>query len=115
MPGLYYLISKKCYEKEERIWKLALAVIYLYKMISTFYKDHSDKPITILLSINSTPPILKSITKPTAMLIADIKRKSNSQEFYQVNKKSLDLLSSHNGVLMSLDFNYLVLLLSLDL
>ena len=57
--GLYYLITWKKYPKEENTWKLFLAVINLWKIVSTFYKDHSKKPTATSALLNSTSPIAK--------------------------------------------------------
>lgn len=59
LPGLYYLISWKSYTKAKSIWEYVLAVMYLEKMISTFYKDYPNKPITISLLTDSTPLMAK--------------------------------------------------------
>ena len=44
LPGLYYLVSWKGYPKEENTWEPALAVQHLRKLISSFHKDHLNKP-----------------------------------------------------------------------
>ena len=59
MLGLYYLVLWKGYSEEENTWKPSLAVIHLRKLISTFYKRHSEKPIAIFLLLDSAPPIAK--------------------------------------------------------
>ena len=46
-PGLYYLVSRKGYPKEESTWLLALAVQHLRKLIGIFHKDNPDKPTAI--------------------------------------------------------------------
>ena len=38
--------------------------MYLQKMISTFHKDHPEKPTATSLSLDSTPPMAKSSVKP---------------------------------------------------
>ncbi len=61
MPGLYYLVLWKGYPEEENTWEPSLAVIHLRILISTFYKEHPEKPI-------ATSPLLDSaplITRPT--------------------------------------------------
>ncbi len=55
LSSLYYLILWKGYLKEENTWEPTLAVLYLHKLISTFYYDHFDKPIAISPLIDSAP------------------------------------------------------------
>ena len=59
LPGLYYLVAWKGYPKEENTWEPSLVVIYLRKMISNFHKDHPEKPILILATLESTTPLAK--------------------------------------------------------
>ncbi len=59
MPGLYYLVSWKSYPEEENTWEPSSAVIYLRKLISTFYNKHPEKPIVTSPSLDSTPLIAK--------------------------------------------------------
>ncbi len=40
-------------------WELLSAVIHLRKLISTFHKEHPEKPIAISLLLNSAPPITR--------------------------------------------------------
>ena len=61
LPELYYLVAWKGYLEEETTWKSFLAAMHLQKMVSTFYKDHPEKPTSISASLNSAPPM----TKPT--------------------------------------------------
>ena len=57
--GLYYLIIWKNYPKKENIWEPFLVVIHLWKLVSTFYKDHPKKPIATSAPLDSTPPMGK--------------------------------------------------------
>ena len=59
MPGLYYLVLWKGYLKEENTWKPSLAIIHLQKLISTFHKEHLEKPTAIFLFLNFVLPIAK--------------------------------------------------------
>ena len=68
LPGLYYLMSWKGYLEEENTWKLASTVQHLRKLISLFYKDYSDKPTATFPTIDTTPPIIRPIVKPTKPL-----------------------------------------------
>lgn len=62
------------YSQEKSIYELVLTVMYLRKIFSTFYKNHLEKPIAILLLIDSA----LFIAKPIAKLAA---------KFFQVTKK----------------------------
>ena len=66
LPGLYYLVSWKSYLKKENTWKPILAVQHLRKLISSFHKDHSNKPTAISKAINTAPPMARPIIKPAA-------------------------------------------------
>ena len=62
--GLYYLVSYKGYPKKEHTWEPSSAVMHLSKMISTFYKDHSEKATATFPPFDSTPPMAKPSVKP---------------------------------------------------
>ena len=64
LPGLYYLISWKEYPEKENTWEPSSTVIHLRKMISTFHKDHPEKPTATFPPLNSAPPIAKPSVKP---------------------------------------------------
>ena len=66
--SFYYLISWKRYQEEKNTWEPVLAVQYLKKLISSFYKDHSDKPIVTFLAIDTTSPMARPTAKPTKSL-----------------------------------------------
>ena len=57
--GLYYLVTWKGYSEEENTWKPFLAVIYLQKMVNTFYKDHPEKPTATSARLDSALPMAK--------------------------------------------------------
>ncbi len=59
MPNLYYLILWKGYPEEENTWEPSSAVIHLWKLISTFHKEHPEKPIATSPPLNSAPPMAK--------------------------------------------------------
>ena len=59
LPGLYYLVAWKGYSEEENNWEPSSAVMHLRKMVSTFHKDHPEKPIAISASLDSAPPMAK--------------------------------------------------------
>ena len=59
LPGLYYLVAWKGYPEEENTWELSSAVMHLQKMISTFHKDHLEKPTTTSANFDNAPPMAK--------------------------------------------------------
>ena len=65
LPGLYYLISWKRYLEEKNTWEPALAVQHLTKLISSFHKDHPDKPTATSPTIDTAPPMARPTVKPT--------------------------------------------------
>ena len=62
--GLYYLVSWKGYPKAESTWEPSFAVMHLWKMIFTFYKDYLEKPTATSLPLNSALPMAKPLVKP---------------------------------------------------
>ena len=59
LPGLYYLVAWKGYPEEENTWKPSLAVMHFRKMVSTFYRDHPEKPIATSAPLDFTLPMAK--------------------------------------------------------
>ena len=74
LPGLYYLVAWKSYPEEENTWESSLAVIHLRKMVSTFHKNHLEKPTTTSALLDSAPPM----AKPTTQLPTKQKREQPS-------------------------------------
>ena len=68
LPGLYYLVSWKRYPEEENTWEPASAVQHLRKLISSFHKDHPDKPTATLAVIDTALPMARPTVKPTKPL-----------------------------------------------
>ena len=64
LPGLYYLVSWKGYPKDESTWEPASAVQHLRKLVSTFHKDHPDKPTATSPPIDLAPPMAKRTASP---------------------------------------------------
>ena len=64
LPGLYYLVSWKGYPEDESTWEPASAVQHLRKLVSTFHKDHPDKPIATSPPIDLAPPMAKRTAPP---------------------------------------------------
>ena len=69
LPGLYYLVAWKGYPEEENTWEPSSAVQHLKKLISSFHKDHPEKPTATFPPINSAPPMARPTVKPTAKAI----------------------------------------------
>ena len=68
LPGLYYLVAWKGYSKEENTWELVLAVQHLRKLISSFYKDHSEKPTATSPAVDSALPMARPTVKPARLI-----------------------------------------------
>ena len=64
LPDLYYLVSWKSYPEEESTWEPFFAVMHLWKTISTFHKDHPEKPIATFPPLDSA----LSMAKPSVKL-----------------------------------------------
>ena len=62
--GLYYLVSWKRYLEEENTWEPASAVQHLRKLISSFYKNHPNKPTATSPTINTAPPMARFTVRP---------------------------------------------------
>lgn len=74
LPSLYYLIFWKGYPKEENIWKPALTLQHLRKLLSTIYKDSPKKQ-----TATSNPIIFALlIAKPSAKFTG-VKQKRGQQ------------------------------------
>ena len=64
---LYYLVFWKGYLEEENTWKPTLAVQHLRKLINSFYKDHSNKPIATSKAIDTAPLMVRPTIRLTAL------------------------------------------------
>ncbi len=83
MPGLYYLVLWKSYLEKKNTWKLLSAIIQLRKLISTFHKEHPEKPTATSLPLDSTPPM----AKPTILKEPKQKRGRPSKRANKQRKK----------------------------
>ncbi len=63
LPGLYSLVCWKGYPKEENTWKHALAIQPFWRLVSTFYKEHPEKPTATSPPVGSAPPMAKPTAK----------------------------------------------------
>ena len=68
LPGLYYLVSWKGYTEEKNAWEPASAMQHLKKLISSFHKDHHEKPTATFPAIDTTSPMARLMTRPTEPL-----------------------------------------------
>ena len=59
IPGFYYFILWKGYLEKKNTWEPSLAVIHLWKLISTFHKKHPEKPTATALRLDSAPPMVR--------------------------------------------------------
>ena len=66
--GLYYLVSWKRYLKKKNTWEPASAMQYLRKLISSFHKNHPEKPTATSPAIDTVSPVARPTTKPTKPL-----------------------------------------------
>ena len=64
LPGLYYLVSWKGYPEDKSTWEPASAVQHLRKLVSTFHKDHPNKPKATFPLIDLAPPMAKHTALP---------------------------------------------------
>ena len=64
LPVFYSLVSWKEYPEEENTWEPASAVQHLRKLISSFHKDHPDKPTATSPAIDNAPPMARPTVKP---------------------------------------------------
>ncbi len=51
---------------EENTWEPVSAVLHFRKLISTFHRDHPEKPTTTSPPIDSTLPMARPTVKPKA-------------------------------------------------
>lgn len=61
LPSFYYLVLWKGYPEKKSTWKPLTAVMYFRKLISTFHKEHPEKPIATSLFLDSALPIARLI------------------------------------------------------
>ncbi len=59
IPSLYYIVLWKGYLEEENTWEPSSTVIHLRKLISTFYKEHLEKPTVTSLPLDSALPMAR--------------------------------------------------------
>ena len=64
LPDFYYLVSSKSYPEDESTWEPVSAMQHLRKLVSTFHKNHPDKPTATSPPIDLAPPITKRTTLP---------------------------------------------------
>ena len=74
LPELYYLVVWKGYLEKKTTWEPVSAVQHLRKLISSFHKDHPEKPTAISPFVDSALPMAKPTVKPTAKSTTKRKR-----------------------------------------
>ncbi len=82
LPGLYYLVSWKGYPEKENTWEPASAIQHLLRLVSTFHKEHPEKP-------TATPP--QPIPLRQGLGLQSSQPPSFSQSFQQPNKSEAGL------------------------
>ena len=87
LPGLYYLVSWKGYPEEEYTWEPASAVQHLRKLISSFHKNHPDKPTETSPAIDTALSMARPTVRPTATATAPPKWK-RGQLANSINKRA---------------------------
>ena len=80
LPGLDYLIAWKGYPEEENTWEPFSAIQHLQNLISSFHKNHLEKPTATSPPIDFAPPMTRPTVKATAKTITKQKwgRPANS-------------------------------------
>ncbi len=81
MPDLYYLVLWKGYSEEENTWEPSSAVIYLRKLISTFHKEHLEKPTT------TSPPLDSALSMAKPMVSKDEPKQKCGYPSKRANKR----------------------------
>ena len=87
LPGLYYLVAWKGYLKEKNIWEPVLAVQHLRKLISSFHKDHPEKPTATSLPVDSALPMARPTVKPARLITKQKRGRLANSANKQVKKK----------------------------
>ena len=64
--GLYYLISWKGFPEEENTREPASAIQHLLRLVSTFHKEHLDKPTATSPPVDLAPPMARLTVKSGA-------------------------------------------------
>ena len=88
LPKLYYLVAWKGYPEEQNIWEPVSAIQHLKKLISSFHKDHLEKPTATSLPVNSAPPMARPTVKPTAKSTTKRKRGRSANNANKQAKKN---------------------------
>ena len=84
LPGLYYLVAWKGYPEKENTWEPVLAIQDLRKLISSFHKDHPEKPTATSPPVDSAPPM----ARPTVKLARPITKRKRGRPANSVNKRA---------------------------
>ena len=87
LSGFYYLVSWKRYLEEENTWESASVVQHLRKLISSFHKDHPNKPTATFPAIDTAPPMARSTIRPTIKFSEPPKQKQG-QPANNTNKRA---------------------------
>ena len=88
LPRLHYLVTWKGYSEKENIWEPVSMVQHLRKLISSFHKDHPEKPTVTSLPVDSALPIARPTDKPTAKCTTKRKRGQSANSANKQAKKN---------------------------
>lgn len=69
LSRFYYLVLWKSYSKKKNTWKLVLAMQYLKRLISLFYKNYPNKLTAIFSAINTASTMARSTIKPAIKIV----------------------------------------------
>lgn len=58
LPSIYYLVLWKSYLEEENIRQPASVIQHFQRLVTTFYKNYSEKPTATSPQIDSAPPMV---------------------------------------------------------
>lgn len=87
------MVLLKDYPEEKNTSRLALAILYFWKIISIFYYDYPKKLIVTSLLINFTLPMAKHIIKPKAETFTTEQKQGRLTRFNDANKCTKKILT----------------------
>ena len=95
LPKLYYLVAWKGYLEKKNTWEPVLAVHYLRKLISSFHKNHPEKPSATFPTIDSSLLMARPTVKPARSIIKRKRGRLANSTNKQAEKNWTFCLFSH--------------------